>query len=131
MASIRAKLYSRLLRRALRSGLLPEGVEGLQMVRNGETRGSALSLIMGKPSRVQPLKSAQWTRNGSAMKMPIALCYICMAAAMCWAALIRIAQWSQDCANLPAFAGLLSIIDWPPNTPIPAQLKMPNRLMII
>jgi monoterpene epsilon-lactone hydrolase len=47
MASIRARLYSRLLRRALRSGLLPDGIDGLQMARSGENRGGALSLIMG------------------------------------------------------------------------------------
>ena len=49
MASIRANYYSRLLRRALRSGLLPDGVEGLQMVRNGKT-WQDISLIMGKPA---------------------------------------------------------------------------------
>ena len=48
MASLRARIYSRLLRRALRSGLLPDGMEGLEIARNGENRGGALSLIMGK-----------------------------------------------------------------------------------
>lgn len=70
MASIRAKLYSRLLRRALRSGLLPEGVEGLQMARNGETRGGALSLIMGKAKPGAAFKigamEAEWVGDKNA-----------------------------------------------------------------
>ncbi|MGB2207356.1 MAG: alpha/beta hydrolase [Parvibaculales bacterium] len=48
MASIRAKLYSRLLRRALRSGLLPDGLEGLELARGGANRNPILNLIMGK-----------------------------------------------------------------------------------
>ncbi|MGB2448810.1 MAG: alpha/beta hydrolase fold domain-containing protein, partial [Parvibaculales bacterium] len=48
MASIRAKLYSRLLRRTLRSGLLPDGLEGLELARGGANRNPILNLIMGK-----------------------------------------------------------------------------------
>ena len=70
MASVRAKLFSSLLRRALRSGLLPDGVEGLQMVRNGENRGRILSLIMGqaKPGLACKIGTmdAEWVGKQSA-----------------------------------------------------------------
>ena len=56
MASIRSRLYKYLLRRTLRSGLLPEGLEGLEMARAGENRRGALSLIMGKNKPGQCVK---------------------------------------------------------------------------
>ena len=70
MASIRANLYSHLLRRALRSGLLPDGVEGLQMVRNGENRGRILSMIMGQAEPGAAIKigtmDAEWVGDENA-----------------------------------------------------------------
>ena len=70
MASIRARLFSHLLRRALRSGLLPDGVEGLQMVRNGENRGKILSMIMGQAEPGAAIKigtmDAEWVGDENA-----------------------------------------------------------------
>ena len=48
MASIRSKIYSRLLRRALRVGLLPGGESGLAVARSGKNQGPILSMIIGK-----------------------------------------------------------------------------------
>lgn len=48
MASIRSTIYKRLLRRAFRAGMIPDGEEGLAFMRDSETRGGLLSFIMGK-----------------------------------------------------------------------------------
>ena len=48
MASIRSRIYSGLLRRVLREGLLPGGESGLAVARSGENRGALLTMIMGK-----------------------------------------------------------------------------------
>lgn len=70
MASIRSRIYSRLLRRALRSGLLPDGEEGLAMVRNGENRRGLLTLIMGWQKPGKPFKignmDAEWVGDQNA-----------------------------------------------------------------
>lgn len=70
MASIRSKIYCNLLRRALRSGLLPEGMDGLKMARAGENRRGALSLIMGSANKGQAFKlgnmDAEWVGDLSA-----------------------------------------------------------------
>ena len=64
MASIRSKIYSRLLRRALRGGILPGGESGLALARSGENRGPILSMIMGKEQPGTTLKigsmDAEW-----------------------------------------------------------------------
>lgn len=64
MASIRSKIYSRLLRRALRGGLLPGGESGLALARSGENQGPILSMIMGKAQPGATLKigsmDAEW-----------------------------------------------------------------------
>ena len=70
MASIRARLFSHLLRRALHSGLLPDGVEVLQMVRNGEYPGRILSMIMGQAEPGEAIKigtmDAEWVGDENA-----------------------------------------------------------------
>ena len=48
MVSFRSRIYKYLLRRALRSGLLPEGLEGLEMARSGERRGGMLNANYGQ-----------------------------------------------------------------------------------
>lgn len=72
MASIRSRIYSHLLRRALRSGLLPEGIEGLEMARAGENRKGFLSLIMGRANQGQKLKvgnmDAEWVGDMDARR---------------------------------------------------------------
>ena len=64
MASIRSQIYSRLLRRALRAGLLPGGESGLALARSGENNGLILSMIMGKARPGAALKigtmDAEW-----------------------------------------------------------------------
>ena len=64
MASIRSSIYKYLLRRALRSGLLPEGLEGLEMARSGERRGGMLNAIMGNSKTGERFKlgnmDAEW-----------------------------------------------------------------------
>ena len=64
MASIRSSIYKYLLRRALRSGLLPEGLEGLEMARSGERRGGMLNAIMGNAKTGERFKlgnmDAEW-----------------------------------------------------------------------
>lgn len=70
MASIRSSIYKYLLRRALRSGLLPEGLEGLELARSGETRGRFLSAIMGKAAEGSQFKlgdmDAEWVGDKNA-----------------------------------------------------------------
>jgi len=70
MASIRSRIYSHLLRRALRSGLLPEGMEGLEMARTGENRRGLLAMIMGRADNGQAFKigamDAEWVGDLSA-----------------------------------------------------------------
>ena len=64
MTSLRSKIYSRLLRRALREGLLPGGKDGLALARSGERQGLILSIIMGKAKPGAALKigsmDAEW-----------------------------------------------------------------------
>ena len=64
MASIRSKIYSRLLRRALRVGLLPGGESGLAVARSGKNQGPILSMIIGKAQPGSTLKigsmDAEW-----------------------------------------------------------------------
>ena len=50
MASLRSKLYSRILRRTFRERGFGEGVEGLERVRLGEDRSLILSLISKPPA---------------------------------------------------------------------------------
>ena len=77
MASLRARIYSRLLRRALREGLLPDGEEGLAMVREGATRSPILSLIMGQATPISVFKigdmDAEWVGD---MKADQTLLYL-------------------------------------------------------
>ena len=62
MTSLRSKIYSRLLRRALREGLLPGGEDGLALARSGERQGLILSMIMGKAQRFEPRADAKIAR---------------------------------------------------------------------
>lgn len=55
MASIRSKIYCRLLRRALRSGLLPQNEQGLAMARAGENRSGLLAAILGNKAAGTPV----------------------------------------------------------------------------
>ena len=70
MASIRSRIYKYLLRRALRSGLLPDGLEGLEMARSGERRGGALNAIMGRAKTGRRVKigeqDAEWVGDETA-----------------------------------------------------------------
>lgn len=70
MPSIRARIYSRLLRRAMRNNVLPATEEGLKLARTGARRGPILNLILGKvdPGRIIKIgeMDAEWVGDTEA-----------------------------------------------------------------
>jgi hypothetical protein len=77
MASLRSKFYSAILRRFLRGSILPEGEEGVRMMRERMASGSVLGPIM----RTRAQKHSV-TINGMGTQAPATRCSIYMAAAI-------------------------------------------------
>lgn len=70
MASLRSSIYKYLVRRAMRSGMLPLDEKGLELARNGAARGGILNAIMGKADTGARVKigtmEAEWVGDSNA-----------------------------------------------------------------